>query len=446
MKAGLCRLPHMRPEESTALVEICLTSALAYPPNEPYFLPKISTKKRLPRDLENEVRITHYALRKEHNMKNPFQYGNIVGEDSFCNRKKEIAELKRVIENSGRAFVYSERRFGKTSLVKLVLAALPQNRHITVYVDLWPTDGEQSFVTVLAKAVTESTSKTMEKAIEAAKKLFSHLAPSMTVNDQGKPVVTFGIGKSSKLDAELSEVLQAADKISESGKKKVVIVFDEFQQILEYQSDLVERELRSIIQGQKNVSYIFLGSRKHVVQKMFLDKSRPLYRAATHFPLGPIKEEDWSPFIRERFTIARKSISDEQIRKVCRSTEGHPFYTQHLCHALWELCEPNRAVNDELITQAINTLLARENHAYTILWESLTKNQQRFLKGLASESSAAKPFSSEFISKYQLGTPSSTQRAVQTLLERDIIDHENGSFVVLDRFFRLWIQSVQIGS
>jgi len=65
-------------------------------------------------------------------MKNPFQYGNIVGKDSFCNRKKEIVELKRVIENSGRAFVYSERRFGKTSLVKLVLPALPQNQYITV--------------------------------------------------------------------------------------------------------------------------------------------------------------------------------------------------------------------------------------------------------------------------------------------------------------------------
>jgi len=286
----------------------------------------------------------------------------------------------------------------------------------------------------------------MEKAIEAAKKLFSHLTPSMTIDDEGKPVVTFGIGKSSKLDAELSEVLHAADKISESGKKKVVIVFDEFQQILEYESDLVERKLRSIIQGQKNVSYVFLGSRKHVVQKMFLDKSRPLYRAATHFPLGSIKEEDWSPFIRERFTIAEKSITDEQILKICRSTEGHPFYTQHLCHALWELCEPIKAVNDELITQAINTLLARENHAYTILWESLTKNQQRFLKGLTSEPTTVKPFSSEFITKYQLGTPSSTQRAVQTLLEEDIIDHENGSFVVLDRFFRLWIQSVQIGS
>ena len=377
-------------------------------------------------------------------MKNPFQYGNIVGEDSFCNRKDEIAELKRVIENSGRAFVYSERRFGKTSLVKLVLAKLPQSRYVTVYVDLWPTDGEQTFVTVFAKALTESASTSVKKAIEVAKKLFGLLTPSVTVNDQGKPVVTFGGGRVGKLDAELTEVFQAAGRVGESGKKKVVIVFDEFQQILEYKTDAVERKLRSMIQGQKNVAYIFLGSRKHVVQKMFLDKSRPLYRAAAHFPLGPIREEDWLPFIRERFMMAKKSISDEQVLEVCRSAEGHPFYVQHLCHVLWELCEANKTVDNTLISQAVNTLLARENHAYTILWESLTKNQQRFLKGLTAEPPRVKPFSSEFLSRHKLGSPSSTQRAVQSLLERDIVDHENGSFVILDRFFRLWIQKVQV--
>ncbi len=376
-------------------------------------------------------------------MKNPFQYGHIVAEDSFCNRKKEIAELKRVIENSGRAFVYSERRFGKTSLVKLVLAKLSRRQYVTVYVDLWPTEGEQSFVTVFARAIAESASTTVEKALEAAKKLFSHLAPSITVDDDGKPLVTFGVGRESRLDAEMSEVFRAAHKISEGGNKKVVIVFDEFQQILEYKTDAVERKLRSIIQGQKNVSYIFLGSRKHVVQKMFLDRSRPLYRAAAHFPLGPIQEVDWLPFIRERFTMAKKWISDEQIHTVCQSADGHPFYTQQLCHVLWELCEPDKTVVDELISQAIDTLLARENHAYTILWESMTKNQQRFLKGLAAEFAKVKPFSSEFITKHKLGTPSSTQRVVQSLLDKDIVDHENGSFVILDRFFRLWIQKMQ---
>ena len=55
-------------------------------------------------------------------MRNPFQYGGIVGSEAFCNRKKEIKELRRIIENKEKALVYSERRFGKTSLIKLVFS------------------------------------------------------------------------------------------------------------------------------------------------------------------------------------------------------------------------------------------------------------------------------------------------------------------------------------
>ena len=81
--------------------------------------------------------------------------------------------------------------------------------------------------------------------------------------------------------------------------------------------------------------------------------------------------------------------------------------------------------------------MARENHAYSVLWESLTKNQQRFLRGLASEPFPVKPFSAEFLSRYNLGSASSAQRSVQALLSRDIFDHENSSFVILDRFLRI---------
>ncbi len=115
-------------------------------------------------------------------MKNPFQYGGIVQEDAFCNRTSEIQELIRVIENSGKAFVYSERRFGKTSLVKLALSRLPHKETIPVYIDLWPTDSEAVFVTTVAKAIVETVSSSVDKALETAKNLFSRLTPSVTLD------------------------------------------------------------------------------------------------------------------------------------------------------------------------------------------------------------------------------------------------------------------------
>jgi len=110
---------------------------------------------------------------------------------------------------------------------------------------------------------------------------------------------------------------------------------------------------------------------------------------------------------------------------------------------LWELCEPKANVTEKLIQSAVRVLLERENYAYTTLWESLTIAQKRFLIGLAGESAGVKVFSGEFVRRYGLGSASNVQRAVDSLLGRDIIDRDNGSCLITDRFFRLWIQAAQ---
>ena len=376
-------------------------------------------------------------------MKNPFKYGGVVRGDAFCNREKELAALLRAVENGEKLFVYSERRFGKTSLVRLALEKLPEEHYLSAYVDLWPTDGAVSFAMATAKAIAESMSTTADKLLDIARTFFGRLVPSVTLDEEGKPKVTFGVSSANVPGPELDEVLAAPAEIAVRGKRKVVVVFDEFQQILEYGGDMVERRLRSIIQNHEDVSYIFLGSRKHLIQKMFLDKSRPLYRAGGHYPLGPIHEKHWLPFIRMRFIGAGKQIADRHIHSICSLTEGHPFYTQHLCHVLWELCEEHTPVTADLIESAIQILLDRESYAYTTLWESLSMNQRRLLSGLANELSGVKPFASDFIGRYRLRAASNVQRAVDSLLERDVIDYENGSFVIIDRFFKIWIQKVQ---
>lgn len=373
-------------------------------------------------------------------MRNPFRYGGVVGQDAFCNRERELSDLLRAMENGDRLFVLSERRMGKTSLVKLALDQLDPDGFITVYVDLWPTEGELTFASAMAKAISESVSNTADRLLKTAKQFFGRLAPSVTIDDAGNPQVTFELRSVDNAGPELEAVLDAPFRLAQQTRQKVVVVLDEFQQVSQYGSDLVERNLRSTIQTHEGVAYVFLGSRKHLVNRMFLDEARPLYRAGGHYPLGSISQEDWIPFIRERFEQAEKLISDDQIRGVCELTEGHPFYTQHLSHAIWELCEPDSAVTDDVVNNAVELLLERESYAYATLWESLSLNQRRFLKGLAHEPPNVRPFSAEFIRDYRLGTASNVQRASEPLLERDIIDRDNGSYLISDRFFRVWVQ------
>src|SRR6266568_2912369 len=98
-------------------------------------------------------------------MRNPFEYGGVVSGDAFCNREKEIRDLLRAMENAEKLFVFSERRYGKTSLVRAALGRLPKKAYVCAYVDLWPTDSEATFVTAVAKALAESMSMSVSKLL-----------------------------------------------------------------------------------------------------------------------------------------------------------------------------------------------------------------------------------------------------------------------------------------
>jgi len=237
-------------------------------------------------------------------------------------------------------------------------------------------------------------------------------------------------------------VLAVPPAISHKLGRRVVVVFDEFQQIEAYEDRLVERTLRSAIQMQNNVAYLFLGSRKHLIEQMFADRNRPLYRSAGHYPLEPISVQHWVPFIEQRFMDTEKMISPSLIEALCEQTDGHPFYTQHLAHAVWERTPLGEAAQPSTLDEALAILLKREGYAFATRWETLTRNQQRFLRGLATSPPGTPPFSSDFVLAHGLRTPSNAQRAANSLLKLDLIDREAGSYVIPDRFFKLWIHTL----
>lgn len=372
-------------------------------------------------------------------MINPFQYGGIVGPEAFCNRAQELHDLKRAATNGDRLLIYAERRLGKTSLVKHVLDSLSKQDFLPIYIDLWATGGTASFVKTAAKAIAEAAATRADKLLETSKELFRHLIPSLTLDESGNPLIQFGARSGIERERALEDVLEAPAKLAQKHSRRVVVVYDEIQQIMDYGDDTVERTLRSHMQMHQRIAYFLLGSRKHLIQRLFRDRNRPLYQSAGFYPLGPIRTEDWVPFIRERFEAARKPMAEAHIEALCAWTEGHPFYTQHLAHAVWEITPEGEAVTEETLQAALALLLRRVSYPYMVLWESLTSNQQQLLWGLAAEVLPAKPFAQAFLKKYDLAA-SSAHRAAAGLLERDVVDREGEGFIISDRFFRLWIQ------
>src|SRR5205814_3539350 len=107
-----------------------------------------------------------------------------------------------------------------TSLFRAALDKLPRREFISAYVDLWTTDRETTFVAAVAKAITESMSSSTEKLIETAKRFFVSLTPSLTVDEEGKPTLSFGLAKHARIEPVLEEVLETPAKIASKNKPR----------------------------------------------------------------------------------------------------------------------------------------------------------------------------------------------------------------------------------
>lgn len=117
--------------------------------------------------------------------------------------------------------------------VCLVLDDLPRRSFLGLYVDLWPTESESSFAATTARAVSQASETTAPRMLETAREHFTRLVPSVSVNEEGKPPVSFGAVAPRQTELELEEVLQAPEKLAAREKRRVVDVFDEIQRILE---------------------------------------------------------------------------------------------------------------------------------------------------------------------------------------------------------------------
>lgn len=369
---------------------------------------------------------------------NPFEYGGVVGSAAFCNRTQELADLRRAADNGDRLLVYAQRRMGKTSLVKRVVSALPRDTFLPIYVDMWPTGDAISLAKAVATATIEASAGRADKALETAKDIVRRLVPSLTTDPSGNPIVQFGSGVDDAPEPILEDALDAPARLAAARGKRVVVVYDEVQRLAEYGDDMAERLLRSRTQAHDGVAYFFTGSRKHLIREMFMDRGRPLYQAAGHYPIGPIATEHWVPFVTERFERAGKAVEAGVVEALCEWTEGHPYYTQHLAHALWEITPADEAATAERLADALDVVLTRLAYPFTVVWEGMTANQRTLVRGLVRGGQEAQVFSSAFLRKLRMA-PSSASRAIEGLVQNDVLDRGETGYVVTDQFFRLWV-------
>lgn len=238
----------------------------------------------------------------------------------------------------------------------------------------------------------------------------------------------------------LSRVLDAPQKLAETKKKHVIVAFDEFQEIAHMDGLRIEKMMRSCFQMHKDVTYLFAGSQKHIIEEIFGQERRAFYKFAKPFPIAKIPSHEFEPFISRKFKETKMSISHSVIDIILNITEGHPYLTQQLCHELWNVgCEEGEACEKDIPT-AIGTILYQHGDYFSGIWDSLAASQKRLMTAIAEEIKVQNIYSKSFMTKHNLVSQSHVKKALASLMNQALVEHSRGYYSIEDVFLREWIR------
>ncbi len=373
-------------------------------------------------------------------MKNPFTIKSYESKELFCDREEELRLMLSNCLNHTDMALISQRRMGKTGLLLRLfdeIADVHPEIH-TIYLDIFSSRNIDDFIKLLA----EATMKSFKPKTSIGDKLMTFIKsmkPQLTFdNITGEPQLQIAYQTAHEKEYTLRGLLEFLD----SQDVHIVIAIDEFQQIREYPEQNMEALLRTYIQQTHNLTFIYCGSKKHLMADIFTNEKKPFYSSTTFVSLGRISEQSYSTFIRHLFNENDRDITDEAIQFILDWTRRHTYYTQQLCHTVF--AGGTQHIGIEEVKAACDLLMKQGEAVYLQYRQMLTVKQWSYLIAVAKEGSVRQITSAQFLGRHHIGTASASLRLAEALCEKGLLNDEvtlDGTiYSINDVFLSHWME------
>lgn len=375
-------------------------------------------------------------------MDNPFIFRAYESKDTFCDRQEE---LRKLIENGlskADTTLVAQRRMGKTGLIHRLFDEI-KTEHIPlipIYIDIFATRSLEDFIKVLSETLMQTFPQKSSIGKRFLKFLVS-LRPLVSYDPlTSAPQLQLTLQTQQEKEQTLGHLLNFLD----TQGSHILLAIDEFQQIRTYPEKNMEALLRTHIQRLNNVTFLYCGSKRHMMLDIFSSERNPFYRSTVFLALAKIDADIYGDFILQKFRQANIGIDIEAIDFILTWTRRHTYFTQRLCHTIFNMTAGH--VDVELVKKAATRILKDDTIVFNQYQEILTVGQWNFLIAIAKEGEAKQITSHEFLTKHKIGNASSVNRMVNSLIEKDLINKElvNGQaiYTINDVYFSHWLTSI----
>ncbi|MBC2594339.1 ATP-binding protein [Ruficoccus amylovorans] len=338
--------------------------------------------------------------------------------------------LRHYLEAGQNVVLYGERRIGKTSLVSEAVRGLKGFR--SLFIDIYEVQSLHSLCQRIASAVSR---KGNQKLLQAFIQSITSLRPTLTLNTEGAPVIG--------LDAQAVKTPSGLEPIldflcSDYSSPETVVVFDEFQSILNLPDS---REVQAIMRGkiqQQSGAFVFLGSIRQEMRLLFTDYESPFKDSAVLMEVGYLPWDKFQRFLEKKFAESDFTVDEAVWPVIFDITRGHPNETQKLCSALWMGNMDTHRVTLDNLREGYELIFAMQRAQFERDWASLTGIQQRVLRTVARVG-GKQLTGKDFLRASDVAHGPTVLRALDRLNDLEILIERDGEQCFTDPFFRLWL-------
>ena len=369
-------------------------------------------------------------------------------ETQFYNRADEINMLSSLLgstefNSSPTILLTGIRGVGKTALIKKIKDKFDKE-YLVVDIDLSRSNVYQqkklsrgSIIKIIYDAIIKASKefglRTLDKKIEKYFKT-NKFKIDKILSYEHIPVPIF---ESEENYARLADfVMELPQKIYEDNNDKlkgVFIFIDEIQLIKDL--DNVDKFLwymRSFIQNQKNVAYLFCGSMslKDSLINDLNGKEGAFGGRMLTIEIHPFSKQTTREYIE---SIPRNILLDDGgFERFYKCTRGIPYYINIFAKILPENITLTENNIIELFKDSIDYLAVH----FIFMWSKLTFQEQKIIISLLG-----KPKRRIEIANTLEVTSGSLNRPLNRLLDFDLIEYANDKYQITDPIFAYWLHN-----
>lgn len=374
----------------------------------------------------------------------PLGNDNDLDDTQFYNRVDEISFLSDNLELTKKGstptiLLTGIRGVGKSALMKKLKKNL-QNEYLVVYMELSAIDKYKKnsltrfdFMKLFYESIIKSCSESNIITIDT--KILKYFKTRNFKLDKINKIPLLPLTEEDYTKFT-TFVMDLPQQIYENYKKQingVLIFMDEFQILKQLDEDVngFLWYIRSVIQSQNHIGYIFSGSMS-VKDELIADiagQKGAFGGRILNFEITTFSFDTTKNYLKEKADYLK--FTDDGFKRFYKCTKGIPYYINSFARLL----PPNEELNEDKIISEFRKSLPYLLIHLTNEWYKLNNQEKRIITSLIE-----KPLKRIEIANKLEVTSGAIGASLKTLQNKSLIESDNKKYEIYDSIFKEWLK------